>query len=99
MKTSITRAPGKSPMRAGCLRTAGLALAIAGILTAAPLRAESHHGGQQHAQRHAPRQVVRHDYHRHGGDGYGDRDGYGYDGPPIVYGPGAAPGINLFLPL
>lgn len=115
MKTSITRAPGNGTMRSGCLRATGLALAIACLFATPPLQAEqaeqAHRGGDQHSQRRAPHQAVRHDDHRSGGHGYSNnygngygygygRDyGYGYSAPPVVYAPGAAPGISLFLPL
>lgn len=105
MKTSITRAPGSGTMRSGCLRATGLALAIACLFGAQPLQAEqAHRGGAQHSERRAPHQAVRHDDHRRGGygysNGYGNQSyGYGYNAPPIVYAPGAAPGISLFLPL
>ena len=109
MKISITRAPGNGITRERCLRTVGVALAIASIFTTASLRAEETHrggGGQQHSQGHAPRQqAVRHDDHGRGGRGgggygYGDQGyGYGYGGPPVIYAPGVVPGINLFLPL
>ena len=103
MKTSFTRTPDKSATRSRLLNAPGLTVAIACLVTAAPLQAqEDHHGGQQHAQGHgAPRQTYRHDDHHRDGHAYGD-SGYGYQGyeaPPLVYAPQAAPGISLFLPL
>jgi hypothetical protein len=100
MKTSMTRAPDKGALRARLLSASGLALAIACLVTTAPLQAEeAHHGAQQHGQAHAaPRQAYRHDDHRRGGHAYGDQD-YVYGAPPVVYAPQEAPGINLFLPL
>ena len=82
-----------------------IALAIACLFAAQPLRAEQvHRGGGQHSERGAPHQAVRHDDQRRGGygysNGYGNQSyGYGYNAPPVVYAPGAAPGISLFLPL
>ncbi|MFM0209527.1 hypothetical protein PQQ96_19175 [Paraburkholderia sediminicola] len=100
MKTSLTRTPDKGATKARLLSALGLTLAIACLVTTAPLQAEeTHHGGQQHGQGHAPpRQAYRHDDHRHNGHGYGDQD-YGYGAPPVVYAPQEAPGISLFLPL
>ena len=103
MKTSITHAPDKGAMRAGRLGALGLALALAGLFTTAPVQAEDvHHGGQQHGERQghgAPRQAYRHDDHRRDGHSYGGDQGYAYGAPPIVYAPQEAPGISLFLPL
>ena len=78
----------------------GLAVALACLLMAPPLRAaETHHGRQQHAQRHEPRQAHRRGNYRSGGGYYSGYPGYVYGAPPLVYGPPAVPGINLFLPL
>lgn len=105
MKTSITRVPGHGTMLSGCLMATGLALALTCLFATQPLRAEqAHRGGEQHSQRRAPHQTVRHDDHRRSGygysNGYGNQNyGYGYNAPPAVYAPGAAPGISLFLPL
>ncbi|NPT41684.1 hypothetical protein GNZ12_10195 [Paraburkholderia sp. 1N] len=101
MKTSITRTPDKGAMRARLLGALGLTLAIACLVTTAPLQAEeAHHGNQQqHGQSHAaPRQTYRHDDHHRGGHAYGNQD-YAYGAPPVVYAPQEAPGISLFLPL
>ena len=100
METSITHAPLKRPARTKWLTTAGLALALACLFIASPLRAEyGHRGGQQHNRGHDVRQEgYRHDDRRRGNE-YGRNEGYLYGAPPIAYGPEAAPGINLFLPL
>jgi hypothetical protein len=100
MKASITRTPDKGAMRARLLSALGLTLAIACLVTTAPLQAEeTHHGGQQHDQGHAaPRQAYRHDDHHRDGHAYGDHD-YAYGAPPVVYAPQEAPGISLFLSL
>ncbi|MCG5076545.1 hypothetical protein [Paraburkholderia tagetis] len=99
MKTSTTRTPVKGSMRARCASAFGFALAIGCILTTPPLRAEdAHRGGQQHSQRHAPRQqVYRHEDQRHGNN-YNNQD-YAYGAPPVVYAPAVVPGISLFVPL
>ncbi|MFM0504588.1 hypothetical protein [Paraburkholderia caffeinilytica] len=103
MKTSITRTPDKGAMRARLLSAPVLTLAIACLVTTAPLQAaEPHRGGQQHGENHAaPRQAYRHDDHHRNGHTYGNQDyGYGgYGAPPVVYAPQEAPGISLFLPL
>ena len=85
MATSITIAPARDSTRNKWIIAAGLAVALACLLTAPPLRAaEAHRGRQQHAQRNEPRQAYRHGNHRAGGGYYsGAYTGY-YDG---YYGP------------
>ena len=101
MTTSITAPLARDCTRGKWATSAGLAIALACLLTAAPLRAaDVHRGGPQHAQRHAPRQAYRHDNYRGGGGYYNGYPGYLYGAPPpLVYGPPVVPGINLFLPL
>ena len=100
MATSITIAPARDSTRNKWIIAAGLAVALACLLTAPPLRAaEAHRGRQQHAQRNEPRQAYRHGNHRAGGGYYSGYPGYVHGAPPLVYGPAAVPGIQLFLPL
>ncbi len=100
MNISITRARDNGALSARMFGACALALAIACLVTTAPLHAEeSHRGDQRRGQGHAaPHASYRHDDHRRDGYGYGNRD-YGYGAPPVVYAPQEAPGINLFLPL
>lgn len=101
MKISITRTPDKGATRARHLGALGLTLAIACLVTSAPLQAEeAHHGDQQRAPSHVapPRQAYHHDDHHRESHAYGNQD-YAYGPPPVVYAPQESPGISLFLPL
>ncbi|HEY0297443.1 MAG TPA: hypothetical protein VGC69_19110 [Bordetella sp.] len=107
MKLSNALSPARDSILKKWPAAAGLAIALACLLATPPLHAQGHrqggqnHGqnrGQRHVQRQPVRQIHRQDNRRRG-NYYQGYPGYVYGAPPIIYGPQAAPGINLFLPL